>query len=91
MATAKKITVKHDEESPVPLEIMAQSIVAISAGIQKLRAGPLNERCLLMLIQGACPDVRVGKYAKSPVTQKQIKCVLDGISQLEAAYLKPKK
>lgn len=83
----KKIVVTQNDENIVPVEIMAEAITAISAGIKRLRAGPLNDRCLLLLIQNACD--KPGKYA-SPVSQKQIKAVLDGIAQLETEYLKPK-
>lgn len=82
MKTASKVIVKQTEQNPVPVEVLAEAIVSISAGIKKLRAGPLNERCLLLLIQNAAPFT---------INQKQVRTVLDGIEQLEHEYLKPRK
>lgn len=86
----KKVVVKQDAEKPVPVEVMAEAIIAISTGIKKLLAGPLNERCLLLLIQNAAPSIK-GRFDSAPITQKQIKAVLEGIGQLEREYLKAKK
>mgnify|MGYP001605680136 CR=1 FL=1 len=78
--------VKQDEQKPIPVEVLAASIKAISDGITKLRAGPLNERALVLLIQHAAPSIGYGKY----ISPKHIKAVLEGISSLEREYLKPK-
>jgi hypothetical protein len=74
--------VKPDPNNPEPVEVIAAAIVAIYEGIKKLRAGPLNDRALLLLIQHATPG---------QVTAKQIRAVLNGIESLEEQYLKPKK
>jgi hypothetical protein len=68
-------------EEPVPVEILAKDIQAISAGIKKLLAGPLNERALVLLIQDASPTV---------LTQRHIKAVIAGLGSLEATFLKRK-
>ena len=82
----KKVTVKQDEKKPVPVEVMAASIVSISEGIKKLRASPLNDRALVLLIQHACPQVNY-----KPVSGKDVRAVLAGIEGLEREYLKPRK
>lgn len=71
-------TVKQTDNA-VPVEVLAQSIVSISAGIKKLLAGPINERGLCLLIQHAAPTT---------LSQKEIKSVLKGIADLEKTYLK---
>lgn len=83
----KEVIVKQDEQKPIPVEVLAASIKAISDGITKLRAGPLNERALVLLIVNAAPNIGYGKN----VTAKHVRAVLDGISSLEHEYLKPKK
>ena len=83
----RKITIKQDEEKPVPIEIMAQAIRNISLGVSKLRNGPLNNKALLLLIQHATPTY--GRPGRIPISQ--IECVLDGIEALEATYLKKEK
>lgn len=87
----KEIIVKQNEENPVPVEIMAEAIIAISQGVKKLRAGPLNERALLLLITNAAPMAGKSLYSRTPVSQKHVKAVLAGIEQLEREYLKPGK
>jgi hypothetical protein len=89
MKKTAAVVVKQPEIDPVPLEIMAQSIVAISEGIKKLRATRLNERALVLLIQHAAPSV--GRFGTDPSSQKQVRAVLAGIEGLEREYLKPAK
>jgi hypothetical protein len=84
----KTISVKQNEEKPVPVEVIAESIVAISSGIKKLLKGPLNERALILLIQDAAPAV--GRFKSKPVSQADIKAVITGIESLEETFLKPK-
>lgn len=83
----KEIIVKQDEANPVPVEVLATSIKAISDGMKKLLSGPLNEKALVLLIQHACPSTR--KYGPRPGTS-EIKSVLAGIESLERTYLKAK-
>lgn len=82
--SAMKVT--QDDAKPVPIEVMAESIVAISQGIRKLRAGPLNDRALVLLIQHAAPS-----HNGAAISQKEIKAVLAGIENLEREYLRPRK
>lgn len=86
----KKVTIKQDEENVVPVEVMAESITAISAGIKKLLAGPLNEKALILLIQNAAPTIG-GRYSNRKIGSEEIRATLGGIESLEKTYLKPKK
>ena len=76
-----------EDQKEVPVEVIAQSIEAISVGIKKLRAGPLNDKALILLIQHATPLLSYGKR----VGTTEIKAVLTGIESLEKTYLKSKK
>lgn len=79
-----KVIVKQDAEKPVPVEVLAESIKAISEGVRKLRAGPLNDKALLLLIHHASP----GGYRTPRPSMHDIRAVLDGMDALEATYLK---
>lgn len=85
----KKVIVKQDELEPVPVEVLAESIKAIADGVKKLRAGPLNDRALFLLIQKASPMVGKG-YNRKPITEKEVRAVIEGMESLESTYLKKK-
>ena len=82
----KHVVLKQDTEKPVPVEVLAESIKAISQGVRKLREGPLNDRALFLLIQHAAPKLN---YQAPSVAV--IRSVLDGIDALEVEYLRKKK
>lgn len=79
----KPIVVKNDTE--IPVEIIAQAIVAISEGIKKLRSSRLKDDALFLLIQRASPDLR-NPYRKVGI--KEIEAVFEGIESLERKFLK---
>mgnify|MGYP001017011584 CR=1 FL=1 len=78
---ARKVAIKQNEPpaEEVSTEVIANAIVSISEGIERLRAGRLNDRALLLLIQHA---------ASVKLPARDIKAVLDGIQGLREAYLK---
>lgn len=63
---------------PMPVEVLAEHIAALSSGVRKIMAGPLNERAVVLL-----------RHHSSGVSQKEVKAVLHGIQSLERDYLKP--
>lgn len=78
----KRITIKQIDDAEVPVEVLAKAIVAIVAiadGVKRLRAGPINEKTLRLLIQHSAP----GHINVATIGQ-----VLDGLEQLEAACLR---
>lgn len=85
----KKTEVKivQDEQAPVPVEVLAESIKSIADGVRRLRAGPLRDDTLCLLIAKACKPVGNGYNKKRP-TERQVRAVLNGIEALEAQYLK---
>ena len=68
------------EGEEIPTEILASSIVAIAAGMKKIREGKLNNRALVLLIHDA-----------SGVGKPDIRNVLDTLESLETLYCRPGK
>lgn len=85
---ARKIAIKQDPEKEVPMEVLADAVVAITEGVKKLLSSRVTDRTLYMLIADAAPQY--GKYPKSSVGVREVKAVLEGITQLEARHLKKK-
>lgn len=85
----KAVNVKQTENDEVPIEVLATSIRAISAGIKKLRSGPLGEKALLLLVSENCyiKDAR-GRLKKHKVSPGAVKIILDSIESLQSTYLK---
>lgn len=67
----------------VPTDVLADAIVAISDAVKKLKAGPLTDKALLLLIHNAIPQ-------SDRPTQKQIAAVLDAAESLKSIYVKGK-
>ncbi len=69
-----RIRVKKSDP-PESKEILAEAIVNIGAAAKKLEASGLNKRAIIILLQ-----------AKTKLSQKDIKLVLDSLTQLEGWY-----
>lgn len=80
----KEIKVTQNEEAPIAVEVIADSIKGISEGIKKLRSTKLNDKGLFILIHHACGST----YANPRPSVKTIMTVLEGIESLERTYLK---
>ena len=74
------IKIKQESEKEVPTEILAQSIVEISQGVRKLRAGRLNDKALRILLSHT-----------SGLSQKTVAQVLNALEDLEAHYIRKVK
>lgn len=81
------VKIKQDQENPIPVEVIAESIKQIAAALRKMRESPLNDRAIELLIQNAAPCGRSGQ--KIPITD--VRAVLQGIDDLARTYLKQKK
>ncbi len=84
------IKITQTQDQPVTTEVIAEAIVAISSGVKKLLAGPLNEAAIVLLITHATPAPKRG-YIRNPISAKVVRAVLHGMESLEREYLKPKK
>ncbi len=63
----------------VPTEIIAQSIVEISAAFKRIKAGRLNDRAVELLVHAACsPGIRL----------TDVRNVLEVLPELERLYLR---
>ena len=78
-----KLAVVQDQQDEIATEVLAREIVAISEGLKRLRAGRLNDRALVLLVQHATPAVRSKAISRAVVV-----AVLQGIEQLAATYTK---
>lgn len=67
-------------DGEVPIEVIAQSISDIASAMRKIEASRLTRRAVVALI-----------HDRSRVPKKTIETVLDNLSSLEKAWLKPKK
>lgn len=79
---AKNFAVKQNDDPAreVPTEVLADSIVAVSAAIKQLRQSRLSEKTLLLLLSHS-----------SGLGQRDVQRVLDAAEALETQYLKPRR
>ena len=75
--TKKMVEVAQVEGAEVPVKVLAQAILDISAAMKKLLDGPLNRRALVLLIQDA-----------SGCSKRDISMVIDSIHALDQLYVK---
>ena len=81
----KKIAVvEQKQEQPIEVKIIAESIVAISAGVKRLRKGMLNDHAIVLLIHDACSSNRSGKKPG----KSEIRNILDAMESLTKIYLR---
>jgi hypothetical protein len=76
MAT-KQVIVKQEAEKPVEVEVLAQAIVDIAKAAKRLAASSLNRKAVVILLSH-----------ETGLGQGVIRTVLEGISNLEATYLR---
>lgn len=83
VAQTVKVVQPQKPADEVPTEVLATAVLSISEGIKRLRAGRLNDRALVLLIQNAAPT---HNYRKP--SQGEVEAVLAGMEQLEAAFIR---
>jgi hypothetical protein len=84
MAKHQNIRIIKNEEKPESPELLAASIVAISAGFKKLTAQGLTEEAIVVLLKGM-PGMR-------DVSIPAIRLTLDNLPKLASYYVrKPTK
>lgn len=76
----KTIKIKKTEEAPESVELLAQSIVQVSEGFQKILSSSLTQRALIVLLHDG--------IGASHISKGQIKLVLDNMPRLKAWYIK---
>ena len=77
------IKVKTNEENPEPVEIIADAIIRVAEGFEKMKASPLTERAIILLLHDA--------IGSAHITKKQIGYVLNYAPLLKEHYIKKAK
>ncbi len=81
MSKSSKVKVIQKENAePIATEVIAQSIVEISASMKRINEGRLNHRALVLLVSQS-----------ANVNKTEVEKVLSALSGLEATYLKKKE
>ena len=74
------VKIKKTEGAEESVELLAQSIIQVAEGFQKINNGPLKQRGLIVLLQDIIGGSRINKA--------QIKLVLESLPRLKAWYIK---
>ena len=77
MATKRKLVVTQQDDKPVKVEVLAQAIVDLGNASKRLAASSLNRKAVVVLLAH-----------QTGLGQGVVKTVLEGISELEATYLR---
>lgn len=77
---AKNIKMVKSEENPESVELLAQSVIQVAEGFEKVSKGPLTQRAMIVLLHDG---IGIAKITKS-----QIKLVLEALPRLKAWYIK---
>jgi hypothetical protein len=72
---SERIKIKKNEDQPETKEILAEAIVRISDGFERLKRSGLNEDAIVALIQ-----------AKTKLSLGDIRLVIDSLAQLKGWY-----
>lgn len=76
----QNIKIKKNEDNPESVEVLAESIIKIADGFEKLLKGGLTERAYLVLLQDM--------IGQSNISKTQIKLVLKNLPRLKAWYVR---
>jgi len=76
----QNIRVVKNEENPETIELLAQSIISVSEGFEKLQKSQLTQRAIVVLLQDG--------IGQGKITKEQIRLVLDNLPRLKAWYIK---
>ncbi len=74
------IKIKKNEEQPESVELLAQSIIQVAEGFEKVINSKLTERALIVLLHDAIGTAKI--------TKAQIKLTLQALPRLKAWYIK---
>jgi hypothetical protein len=76
----KTIKIKKNEENPESAELLAQSVIQVADGFEKLLSTPLTQKAIVTL-------VRAG-IGESKITKGQVEMVLDALPRLKGWYIR---
>ena len=76
----KNIKIKKNEENPESAELLAQSVIQVAEGFEKVLKSPLTQRGLIVLLHDG--------IGQAKITKSQIKLVLEALPRLKGWYVK---
>ena len=76
----KTIKIKKNEENPESAELLAQSVIQVAEGFEKMLKTPLTNRAIEVLLHDG---IGAGK-----ITRTQIRLVLEALPRLKGWYVK---
>jgi len=76
----RAIRIKKSEENPESAELLAQSVIQVAEGFQKVLATPLTQRGLIVLLHDG--------IGQAKITKKQIQLVIEALPRLKGWYIK---
>ena len=76
----KNIRIKKNDENPESAELLAQSIIQVADGFNKVLNTPLSRRAVVVLLQDG--------IGATKITKGQIELVLDALPRLKGWYIK---
>lgn len=74
------IKIKKTEGAEESVELLAQSVVQVAEGFERIMAGPLTEGALIALIRAG--------IGESKISRKQVSLVLEALPRLKGWYVK---
>lgn len=74
------VRIKKSDENPESAELLAQSIIQVAEGFEKILATPLSKRGLVVLLHDG--------IGVSKITKGQIELVIDALPRLKGWYIK---
>lgn len=79
-AKTQTVTVKVNETSPEPLEVLAKAVIELSEAFIKIQNGPLQRRTIILLLKDY-----------TGLAGRDIEKVLDAAPKLKTYYIKELK
>jgi len=78
----KNIRIKKSIENPESVELLAQSVIRVAEGFQKVLNSSLSDRALIVLLHDG--------IGQGKITKAQIKLVFEALPRLKSWYIRKK-
>ena len=76
----KNIKIRKNEENPESAELLAQSVIQVAEGFEKVLKTPLTQRGLIVLLHDG--------IGQAKITKSQIQLVLEALPRLKGWYIR---
>lgn len=81
MPRSREVVIKQDTGEPIPVEVLAKSLIEFDKGVRRIEQAGLTRRAIALLLRDVIP-VSVG------LNLSQILAVLEYLPKLKGAYMK---